>query len=438
MLYIIVIFAISFSIYLFMGFYVLSLDSNKRINQLFFLAALSFALGTIPGAFLQASPNEAFAVFWYKIGTIFSSLGANTIFIFCFYISNLIKKKFIISIISLIPSSILNIILLFISKPILLKNINNFWILIGINPETKNFFYFYMTFFLTYSIGCLIIIILWIKKINSQRIKKMGMIFIYTYIISYISITGHIVFFVRLFKIIRYDIPGINVLYFLIWMFGLWYAIIKYRFLSINPAAVSNDIIANISESIILLDNECRIITANDKTKKLTNNNKLEGQYLSKVILEHQEINNEITEMFEGKTKNFSCRLHYKNNNNQKILMDTKFSLVKDKFKDNIGIMIIGYEVKEIKQLMTIYKITDREAEIIQNIIAGCPNNEITKNLDITENTLKKHIFNIYNKLGVDNKIQLMNLLKDFNFIPEQKADKTVFLLRKPDDRKYS
>ena len=64
--------------------------------------------------------------------------------------------------------------------------------------------------------------------------------------------------------------------------------------------------------------------------------------------------------------------------------------------------------------------------EIIQYLISGYSYN------DITENTLKRHITNIYNKLGVDNKIQLMNLLKEFNLIPEQKADKTVFLLRKP------
>ena len=84
-----------------------------------------------------------------------------------------------------------------------------------------------------------------------------------------------------------------------------------------------------------------------------------------------------------------------------------------------------------MKQLKTLYQITDREADVMQLIISGLTNKEIADHLNIAERTIKTHITNIYNKLGVDNKIQLLHLLKDFNLIPEQNSDKTVLFFNK-------
>ena len=120
---------------------------------------------------------------------------------------------------------------------------------------------------------------------------------------------------------------------------------------------------------------------------------------------------------------NFSCRIHFIDKNKTKILVDAKISIAKDKFLDNIGFLVIAQEVKGIKQLKIIYKITDRESEIIQDIIYGMTNKEISNELSISERTIKTHITNIYNKLGIDNKIQLINLLKDFDLIPQYKTD---------------
>jgi DNA-binding NarL/FixJ family response regulator len=39
----------------------------------------------------------------------------------------------------------------------------------------------------------------------------------------------------------------------------------------------------------------------------------------------------------------------------------------------------------------------------------SCP--AISRELDISENTVKSHITNFYNKLGINNKIELMNAI---------------------------
>ena len=59
-----------------------------------------------------------------------------------------------------------------------------------------------------------------------------------------------------------------------------------------------------------------------------------------------------------------------------------------------------------VKQL-SVFNISQREAEIIDLILRGFSNKEIGDNLFISLETVKKHASNIYKKLGVRNRLQL-------------------------------
>ena len=54
-------------------------------------------------------------------------------------------------------------------------------------------------------------------------------------------------------------------------------------------------------------------------------------------------------------------------------------------------------------------KLSDREKEIINCIKKGRSNKDIAKELQISENTVKTHIYNIFSKLKVKNRIELIN-----------------------------
>jgi len=57
---------------------------------------------------------------------------------------------------------------------------------------------------------------------------------------------------------------------------------------------------------------------------------------------------------------------------------------------------------REVAQLLT-----PREIEIVKQVVAGLRNIEIGKRLFISEGTVKMHLHNIYQKLGVDSRINL-------------------------------
>jgi DNA-binding CsgD family transcriptional regulator len=61
------------------------------------------------------------------------------------------------------------------------------------------------------------------------------------------------------------------------------------------------------------------------------------------------------------------------------------------------------------------YEISQREGEVIRLILKGHSNREIEEELFISLETVKKHIYNIYKKTGVKNRVQLNYLVWNFN-----------------------
>jgi DNA-binding CsgD family transcriptional regulator len=63
--------------------------------------------------------------------------------------------------------------------------------------------------------------------------------------------------------------------------------------------------------------------------------------------------------------------------------------------------------------LLRRFKITPREMEVIGHICAGRSNREIAEALFISIHTVKRHTNQIYHKLGIRNRIQLANLIRE-------------------------
>ena len=59
--------------------------------------------------------------------------------------------------------------------------------------------------------------------------------------------------------------------------------------------------------------------------------------------------------------------------------------------------------------------LTIRETDILNLLVNGFKNKEISEKLFISENTVKSHIRNIYNKAEVKNRIELKNKILNIN-----------------------
>ncbi len=66
------------------------------------------------------------------------------------------------------------------------------------------------------------------------------------------------------------------------------------------------------------------------------------------------------------------------------------------------------------------YNLTNRELEIIRLIFSGDNNQDISNRIFVSSNTVKKHIQNIFRKLDVNSRTQLINTLLENNFKPKR------------------
>jgi DNA-binding CsgD family transcriptional regulator len=60
------------------------------------------------------------------------------------------------------------------------------------------------------------------------------------------------------------------------------------------------------------------------------------------------------------------------------------------------------------------YNLTQREREIFLFLLKGKSNTDIKNKLNVSIKTVKNHVYNIYKKMGIGNRIQLLTLLQDF------------------------
>lgn len=69
-------------------------------------------------------------------------------------------------------------------------------------------------------------------------------------------------------------------------------------------------------------------------------------------------------------------------------------------------------KMKKLDKLVMEYGLTTKEKEVSQYILQGKTNAQISEGLVISESTVKKHLYNIYAKTKVKNRLQFMTLLE--------------------------
>lgn len=77
----------------------------------------------------------------------------------------------------------------------------------------------------------------------------------------------------------------------------------------------------------------------------------------------------------------------------------------------------LDYNISDSKDnFLDNFSLTDREKDIINLVYEGKTNKEIGDLCFISENTVKKHLSNIYNKMDISNRSKLINYLNVENY----------------------
>ncbi len=77
-----------------------------------------------------------------------------------------------------------------------------------------------------------------------------------------------------------------------------------------------------------------------------------------------------------------------------------------------------GFATQDIDQFYKRKGVSGREQEIIAYLIQGFSNREIEEKLFISRRTVENHVYNIYRKLGVGNRVQLVKCIEAATSLP--------------------
>ncbi|PID59493.1 MAG: hypothetical protein CR986_05505 [Ignavibacteriae bacterium] len=70
-------------------------------------------------------------------------------------------------------------------------------------------------------------------------------------------------------------------------------------------------------------------------------------------------------------------------------------------------------EEKTLKEQLKDFQLSQRELEVLKFLLKGNTNKQISEELYISINTVKSHIKNIYGKMDVRNRIQVIQKIKE-------------------------
>jgi len=325
-------------------------DTRSLLNRTCSILMLCFALWNFGDVFLQ-NPDLTISNGTLVLMQNIASLGwlsfASAIFCFSLAFSKrdkLLKNKWFLVFIFILP-------LVFIYKQ---------WTnCLTINPLKQPYgwsfawtdtiwtYSFYLYYFLS-SLLSIYIIYLYGRKTNKIFEKKQARVITFSVIASLI--------FGTIFDVVMpifgiYSIPTLGDVFVFIFAVGLFYAIFKYRFLTITPAFAAENIISVMDEFLILLNQEGNILTVNRATLDSLQyeHKELKGKSVTILFQEDNFRENFIEKILQGvAVKNIDGTILTKNGKEVPIIYSS--SPVRNEEGIVIGTVFIARDITEHKQ----------------------------------------------------------------------------------------
>jgi len=208
--------------------------------------------------------------------------------------------------------------------------------------------YLFYVYYLLFTIGALYLIYDFGKKIKDPMKKKQARIIFLTTLITLIIGTFNEVILPEI-GIIK--IPSIANIVSFIWAGGLVYAIAKYSLMTITPVAAADKIISTMIDSLILLNQKGRIITANEALLDLSGypKNELTGKSIGMFFKDKEFKTALIDKSFKKEViKNYELNLKTKKGNFIPVLFSSSAFVKEGVVK---GIVCIIKDISERKEM---------------------------------------------------------------------------------------
>lgn len=390
------------------------MDHASKRNRLFFINSMLLNAVIVSTILIQLTSNVDNAI---QIQSIYNIILIIFLLESLYFIHVFTGRSMWLSIKIVLSVSACAVFIIFISQGKALLHLvkyNDLWVYELVN---------YSFWFLLYSPLLVLIVFLMLhtlyrysKEATTNKEKSQALVMMNAILIS--CSTGFIfLMLMPLFDAFR--IPLLTPYFFAVYLYGVFFAMVKYRFMSFSIKDISREILSQINETILILSPEQKIIEAKSNPNELLSVNTAGfcGCFFRDIIVMDDELTVKFDKLIAGEITSFSERIIYRSDP-ENIVTDSSVSSVCDRFGDFSAILVVSRESRGVPQFQKYFKLTSREMEIVLLTISGLSNIEISERLSITKRTVETHQNNIYNKLGISNKIELLKVSGEFSIRP--------------------
>ncbi len=341
-----------FIVFLYMGIYALRLDYRARQNIVFFLLCISLAWWSFTFSLLFYAPLEDAekAWFWFKLSYPGWMVAASIILHFCLTITGKEESlgKWFFPVVYLPGFIFLGAAYMGQLTDIAYSPLYG-W---GGGGSSHNLpvFLFFVMYYMGYMIWGNVIVARWGKNSALQKEKMQARMIVSC---SVISITLIFLVGTLLPNLGIHIIPRVPSLMALVWVYGMWHAITKYRLMVFTPAIAAEEIIENIRDLLILVDPRGNIISINRHSERILGykQEELAGRPVSVIIPDLPELADDMEKMLKKEIIHYKRAISYKTSNNKDVPVRLYATAIQDSMGDIAGFIFVAQDLRETKLL---------------------------------------------------------------------------------------
>src|SRR6056297_471829 len=330
--------------YLFIGVYALLRDYNGFVNRLFFFLTLVFSFWALANSIGIGAESKTAAYLAYRRFSWVFFLFPAPLLHFSIRISPrffTVKSRFILLL--YLPG-----IVLYFASHMGLDIITTFQqtqygLTIQYNRDTP-LYYLNILHYTLYVLSSILVYLHWFRHSETIREKKQSLTIIVTFAVASLLST---VFGTVLPLIHKSSIPPLSPVFMTIWVFGIGYAILKYRLLYPGPDIAALTILQHIHDTVMMCNREGKLLYGNKMLMDLTGypSTELTRLYLN-TLFPDIESPHEIIDQH-----NSSISTYISTRDAQPIPVLLSISPLKDSHNDDLGYVCTAHDQRPLQNL---------------------------------------------------------------------------------------
>jgi len=211
-------------------------------------------------------------------------------------------------------------------------------------------FYAYVFYYVSFTLMAVYLLFdIWQRAENAIKRKQAKIIVCTTLVAFAVGSATNVVFPMLNLKVV----PATAQIAILIWVGGIVYAVIKYRLMIFNPEAAAQDIINTMSDSLILLDLQQKILDVNPSAVDIFRSRRKEliGKGIHDIFKKNALFEKSAFKLSVLKHAIRNLEISFKRNDGVSIFLNVSASIVVDSYGQRLGIIVIIRDITENKRV---------------------------------------------------------------------------------------